>query len=64
MPKVRIFGQDGTPTPYFYWSNETAREPTKHQVYNSASHGVERMRGIFFNKMTNSIRETAAKPAR
>ena len=64
MPKVRIFGHNGTPTPYFYWSNETARDPTKLQVYKSASHGVERMKGIFFNKVTNSLLETAAKPTR
>ena len=62
MAKVKIVRQDGAPTPYFYWSNEAERDPTKLQVYKSASHGVERMKGIFFNKETNSIRETEVKP--
>jgi hypothetical protein len=57
VKKIRIFRKDGTPTPYFYWSSEIARDPTKLQVYKSASHGIERMRGVFFNTETNSMNE-------
>jgi hypothetical protein len=55
MAKIRITTQDGKPTPYFYWSNESRSDPTRLPVYKSASHGVKRIRGVFFNAVTNRI---------
>jgi hypothetical protein len=57
VKKIKIFRKDGHPTPYFYWSNEIARDPKKLQVYKSASHGVERVKGVFFNTETNCMNE-------
>ena len=55
MAKIWILKQDGTATPYFYWSGENRTDPTKLPVYKSASHGVTRIRGMFFNPVTNRI---------
>lgn len=58
MAKVRILKLDGKPTPYFYWSSEKDGDPTRLPVYKSASHGVERLKGVVFNAVTNRMART------
>jgi hypothetical protein len=55
LPKVRIFKRDGTPTPFFYWSGGRQDDPTRLPAYKNGSHGVERMKGVFFNAVTNRM---------
>ncbi len=58
MAKIGIVRQDGSPTPYFYWSMSTEGDPTKLPVYKNASHKVERVKGVFFNAVTNRMART------
>lgn len=55
MARVRIHRSDGSPTAYFYWSTGEGKDPTRHLVYKSGSHGIERVKGVFFNAVTKSM---------
>ena len=54
MAKIRIFRNDGTPTPYF-WSNKHSGDRAFMTVYKHTSDGIKRMKGVHFNAVKNTF---------
>ena len=59
MAKMKIFKRDGTSTPYF-WSSKDTADPTSVAVYRRTADGVKRVRSMRFNTVTNRMRRPKA----
>jgi len=59
MATIRIYLQDGRPTPFF-WREKDGTDRTNQTVYKRTNGGVKRMRGVHFNVQTNQFEKEKA----
>ena len=56
MARTRIVKKDGSPTPFF-WSDKDGTDRERKTVYKQTESGVKRIKGVYFNAVTNRIRK-------
>jgi hypothetical protein len=56
MARIEISKKDGSPTPYF-WSDKDGTDRERKTVYKQTPDGVKRMKGVYFNSVTNRVRK-------
>lgn len=54
LASMRIYRNDGRPTPYF-WRENDGNDRTRKTVYKRTADGVKRMKGVHFNVKTNEF---------
>jgi hypothetical protein len=59
VAKMRIYKQDGQPTPFF-WREEDGKDRTQQTVYKRTADGVKRMKGVHYNVKTNEFEKEGA----
>lgn len=56
MARIRIYRNDGRPTPFF-WRERDGTDRTRQTVYKRTPTGIKRMKGVTFNVETNEFKK-------